>query len=86
MLLLSLSRGLNFPARAAGRANARTLSSISAVTTSPDVVSVTSSLAAQHPAYEIIEESMITEYGCKAIMYRYIYKSDLNPKLLDVFA
>mmetsp|Transcript_5115 Transcript_5115/g.5246 ORF Transcript_5115/g.5246 Transcript_5115/m.5246 type:complete len:809 (+) Transcript_5115:63-2489(+) len=69
MLLLSLGRGLNFPARAAGRANGRALSSLSAVTTSPDVVSVTSSLAAQHPAYEIVEESMITEYGCKAIMY-----------------
>jgi hypothetical protein len=68
MLALSLSRGLNFPIRSTARFSSR--SKLSAVTVAADATIIASAVA-QHPSYDVIEESMITEYGCKAILYRY---------------
>jgi hypothetical protein len=68
MLVLSLSRGLNFPLRSTAKFSTR--SRLSAVTIAADVA-ITTASAAQHPSYDIVEESMISEYGCKAILYRY---------------
>lgn len=68
MLLLGLSRGLKFPIRTSARFSSS--SRLSAVTVAADAAIIASAVA-QHPSYEVIEESMITEYGCKAVLYRY---------------
>lgn len=67
MLIVGLSRGLNFPMRAGTRFS--TSSKLSATTIAAENIMSTTA-PAQHPSYEVIEESMITEYGCKAILYR----------------
>ena len=69
MLIAGLSRGLNFPMRAGNRFS--TQSKLSATTIAAESV-MSSTAPAQHPSYDVIEESMITEYGCKAILYRYM--------------
>ena len=69
MIALGLGRGLNFPLRSSARFSTR--SKLSAVTIAADAA-IMGGVAVQHPSYEIVEESMITEYGCKAILYRYV--------------
>ena len=68
MLVMSLTRGLNFPMRTASRFS--TNSKLSATTIAAETILSTAG-AAQHPSYDIVDESVITEYGCKAILYRY---------------
>ena len=67
MLVIGLTKGLNFPVRTSARFSSR--SRMSAVTVAV-YATITAAAVAQHPSYEVIEESMITEYGCKAILYR----------------
>ena len=69
MIALGLGRGLNFPLRSSARFSTR--SKLSAVTIAADAA-IMGGVAVQHPSYDIVEESMITEYGCKAILYRYV--------------
>ena len=65
--MLSFSRGLNFPLRSASRFSTNMKISATAIATE---TLMSPSVAAQHPSYDIVEESLITEYGCKAILYR----------------
>jgi hypothetical protein len=68
MLVLSLHRGLQFPFRTASRfSSSKVLGATSVVA---EAALGLSSAPAQHPSYDMVEESMITEYGCKAILYR----------------
>jgi hypothetical protein len=50
---------------AINRANAMQLNSASTIV-APELAAV-----AKHPSYEIVEQTMIEEYGCKATLYKH---------------
>ena len=75
MLLVQLSRGFKLPMKSStftklACGNTRSSSSqLCAASTKMDVMSTVT--VPKHPSYDIVEESNIEEYGCKAILYNH---------------
>jgi hypothetical protein len=69
IMSLTFMRGLNMPRRIISNRFAGSMSRATALNSASTVVATEVASAVRHPAYEIVEQTVIEEYGCKATLY-----------------